>query len=35
MTLTVAGGNKVIMAAGFVNVIAPVLQVNGIALTVP
>lgn len=35
MTLTIAGGNKIIMASGFVNIVAPVLQVNGVPVTVP
>ena len=35
MTMTFAGGNKIIMAAGFVNIVAPQLQVNGIPVTIP
>lgn len=35
MTLTIVGGNHIIMASGFVNIVAPALQVNGVPVTVP
>lgn len=35
MTLADSNANQIVMAAGFVNIITPVLQVNGIPVAVP
>lgn len=35
MTLADLNGNQIIMGAGFVNVVTPVFQVNGVPVTVP
>jgi hypothetical protein len=35
MTLSDVNGNEIIMGAGFVNIVTPVLQVNGVPVTVP
>jgi hypothetical protein len=35
MTLSDCNANKIITAAGFVNIVTPVLQVNGVPVTVP
>jgi hypothetical protein len=35
MTQTDCNGNKIITAAGFVNIVTPVLQVNGVPVIVP